>query len=67
MRAYKKLPSVEYIIYIEQDFPFITLFKRIESTNVWENSDFEKLDQTFLIESEEFSLDRIYRNVIFKN
>lgn len=62
---YKKIPSVEYILFVEQYEPFVSYFKRKGNTNVWENIDYDELDQSFQIEGNSFSLTELYKKILF--
>ncbi len=57
---FKKTKSVEYIIYVEQDDVFVTVYKRIENSSRWESADYDDLDHSFEIENKEFLLSDIY-------
>ena len=61
---YKKIPSVQQIIFIEQTFPLVMVFKRIDDSNRWENEDFDKLEQSFFIEGREVKVKDLYKTVI---
>lgn len=61
---YKKIPSVQQIIFIEQTYPLVMVFKRIDDSNRWENEDFDKLDQSFFIEGREVKVKDLYKKVI---
>lgn len=58
---YKKIPTVEYILYLQQDTTYISLFKRSATGNFWENYDFDSLDQSFEIEGKSIALKDIYQ------
>lgn len=62
---YKKIPSVRQIIYIEQRYPYVSVFDRIGESDRWENADYDRLGQSFPIEGEMVSLADIYRKVVF--
>ena len=61
---YKKIPSVEYILYVQQDTAYISLFKRSAAGNFWENYDFDELDQSIEIDGKSILMGDIYRKIL---
>jgi Uma2 family endonuclease len=61
---YKKISSVQQIIFIEQSYPLVMVFKRIADSTRWENEDFDTLEQSFLIEGQEVRIKDLYKKVI---
>lgn len=63
---YKQCPSLQYIIYIHQHKPFISVYTRSkEEENTWLNKDYIGLKTSFEFEHKKVSLENIYRKVIF--
>lgn len=62
---YKKIPSLRQIVYIEQDYPFVSVFNRIEDSHRWENVDCHELEDAFLIAGESVQLNSLYLKVEF--
>lgn len=63
---YKQCPSLQYIIYIHQHKPFISVYTRSkEEENTWLNKDYIGLESSFEFENKKASLANIYRKVIF--
>ncbi len=60
---YKKMPTVQYIVYLEQDFPLVTVFQRSAETGRWISMDYDSLEQSFIIEGREVLLSDIYENI----
>jgi len=61
---YKQIPSVEYILYVQQNKPLISVFKRGKQQDVWENIDLNRLEQSFEIASKKLLLKDIYKNIL---
>jgi len=62
---YKKIPSLKYILYIEQDRPFVSVFTRKGKSAKWENIDYDTLTNTIEIGNASISLKRIYNKITF--
>ncbi len=63
---YKQCPSLQYVIYIHQHKPFITVYIRSkEEKNVWLNTDYSGLESAFIFEGKKVELRHLYRKVIF--
>ena len=62
---YKKTPTVQQIVYIEQSRPYVSVFTRIDNTARWENVDYDQLDQELLVDGKPVSLKDIYKKVQF--
>ena len=60
---YKKTPSVQHILYLEQDRPFATSFDRIGDTSRWETADYDSLEQLVPILGQQIAMRKIYENV----
>lgn len=63
---YKKMESVQYILYVEQDVSLLTLHYRIEEDpSRWASVDFNRLEQSFELAGQPVSLADIYENIQF--
>ena len=62
---YKHCPSLQYIIYIHQHKPFVTVHTRSEQPAGWLSEEFIGLDAAFQFEREKILLQHLYRKVIF--
>lgn len=62
---YKQCPSLDYIIYIHQHKPFVTVYTRTEKSGEWLNRDFIGLESGFTFEGREVSVQQLYRKVVF--
>lgn len=61
---YKKTASMRYIIYVEQDFPLVTVFQRADNVSRWSAEDYDALNQSFELGGKSVSVADIYENVI---
>lgn len=62
---YKKNPSLRQIVYVQQTHPFVSVFDRIGNSDRWENADYDRLEQFFLVEGQPVKLEDLYRKVVF--
>jgi len=62
---YKKIPSLKYILYIEQSKPYISIYSRKGKTSIWENQDFDSLKESIKIADKKIDLKTIYNKIIF--
>lgn len=65
LHGYKAIPELQYILYIEQERPFVTLFERIESTSRWRSADYDALNQSFFISEFSVAMSDLYENLKF--
>ncbi len=65
LQGYKAISSLEYILYVAQDRPLVTLFERIPDTDRWKSLDYNALDQTLSFGPCSFSLAEVYDNLDF--
>lgn len=63
--SYRNIPSMRYLIFIEQDQPLVTLHYRSDEDLRWHSEEFNALDQVFQIEGREITLTDIYENISF--
>jgi Uma2 family endonuclease len=64
--CYKTMSSLQHIIFVEQDKPYITVYTRTKRPNEWLNADYFDLSQRMRIMGKYFSLSDIYDKVIFR-
>lgn len=62
---FKKISSLRHIVYIEQERPYVSVFNRVGESNVWENIDYDQLDQSFEVAGRPVSLKDVYKKVVF--
>lgn len=60
--CYKQIPSVQTILFIEQDKPQVTVLER-QAPNQWIDTTYEQLDDAFPIAGAVLTLGQIYRGV----
>lgn len=63
--SYRNIPSMRYLLFIEQDQTLVTLHYRSEDDLRWRSEDFNTLDQMFQIEGQTITLADIYENINF--
>lgn len=63
---YKKISSLQYLLYIEQHEPLVTVFTRLDSASRWSSMDFNQLDQSFSCGNHTIQLADIYANIKFE-
>lgn len=65
LRRYKKIASLQYILYLYQDGPELTLHYREPKTNRWAAMDYDAFDQTITLEEHSIVVHDIYAKVDF--
>ncbi|GAB3224020.1 Uma2 family endonuclease [Spirosoma arcticum] len=58
--AYKQIPSLQTILYVEQDKPDILVMER-QAPNRWTETRLQAADESFLIAGQPVTLEQIYR------
>jgi Uma2 family endonuclease len=64
LTLYKNIPSLKYLLYIEQDISLVTVFERRDEDGRWSSIDYNTLDQSFTIEGQAVSLADLYENIL---
>lgn len=64
LRCYKQLESVQYIIYVEQDIHFVSVFTRQQDNRHWLNEDYDRTDMGILLGDVAVSMQDIYHKVV---
>ena len=62
---YKKIKPLQYILFIEQDVPLVTVHHRMEDPGRWASIDYNRLEQSFDLAGQTVSLADIYNNIQF--
>lgn len=62
---YKQCPTVQYVLFVHQYRPFVTVYERTEDPEKWLNRDYTGLDACFSFEGHAVALKDVYRKVIF--
>ena len=65
LACYKKLPSVQQIIYIDQHKPAISMYTKQEDAHHWLNEDADAMDRSIRINNTDVFLKEIYHKVVF--
>ncbi len=65
--GYKSIPSLQYIIYLEQDRPFATLFERLPGSERWRSTDYDSLAQSLPLGDFALEMKDLYDNLGFES
>ena len=65
LSRYKRIGSVEQIIYLEQGEPCVMTWQRVGQSNRWENEDFTDMEQEFQVAGEAVMVRDFYKKVLF--
>lgn len=63
--AYKTIPTMDTIIYVESDFPKVNIYIKDKYSGEWSNTVYEGLDSSIEIGGQKVTLKEIYRRVSF--
>lgn len=63
LQGYKSIPSLQYILFLEQDRPFATLFERIPGEERWRSTDYDDLQQSFTIGEFQLVMGELYEGL----
>lgn len=64
LTLYKNIPSLKYLLYIEQDISLVTVFERRDEDGRWSSIDYNTLAQSFTVEGQAVSLADLYENIL---
>jgi len=62
---YKLCPSLQYILYVHQHTPLVTVYTRTPKPNQWLSEDFTRLESAIPFADKEISLEKLYHQVVF--
>lgn len=62
---YKQQDSLQQIIYVNQDRPRISSYRRTDQPNTWINQEFFSLEEVMQVEGQEVLIKDIYRKIKF--
>ena len=65
LRCYKQLESVQYIVYIEQYIPFVSVYTKQQDSLHWLNEDYNSLDMSIRLNEVTVSMKDVYHKVVF--
>lgn len=60
--AYKQIPSLQTILYVEQDKPDLIVMER-QAANRWIETRLQATDESFVVAETSITLQQIYRDV----
>jgi Uma2 family endonuclease len=63
LNCYKKIPSLQQIIQIDQYKPFVSTYVRLPQPHQWLNTDYNSMDELILVSDFEIPMRDLYRNV----
>ena len=61
--AYKQIPSLQTILFIEQDKPDVTVMER-QAPNQWIETNYTQLVDAFQLNGSSITLEQIYRGIV---
>ena len=62
---YKLSKHIQYIVYIHQHRPYVTVWARSEKPGAWVNQDYNGLETAFELDGKRIDLSKIYKKVAF--
>ncbi len=65
LAEYKRLVSLQQIIFINQDEMAVETYERTDSPNAWLNLNFTESKESFVVEGKPISLEDLYINIEF--
>ncbi len=65
LEYYKELPGLNYIVYVAQSHPYLTVYERTAQPNVWLNTDCKTLDDTAISGDLRLPLREVYHKIQF--
>ncbi|MCY7356621.1 MAG: Uma2 family endonuclease, partial [Rudanella sp.] len=63
--AYKDVPSLQYVVYVGQDRPYVSVYERTNQPNTWLVTDYKTLDSTARLGDLNLPLNEIYHKITF--
>ena len=65
--GYKEITSLQYIIHVAQDHPYVSVYERTDQSDVWLNTDYRTLDSVVKLGDLTLPLREIYHKIQFPN
>lgn len=65
LAGYKDVPTLQYVIYVAQDRPYLTVYERTDQPDVWLNTDYKSLDSVAKLGELTLPLREVYHKVQF--
>ena len=60
---YKDVPTLQYLIYAAQDRPYLTVYERTDTPDVWLNTDYKTIDSVAKLGDLTLPLSEIYHKI----
>ncbi len=62
---YKDIPSLQYIVHVWQNRPYVSVYERTENPDAWLNTDYKTLDSVARLGDLSLPLNEIYHKITF--
>lgn len=62
---YKDVPTLQYVVYVAQKRPYVTIYERTDQPDVWLNTDYKSLDSVAKLGDLTLPLREIYHKIQF--
>ncbi len=62
---YKDVPTLQYVVYVSQDRPLVSIFERTTTPNTWLNTDYKTLDSVVQVGDLPLPLSEVYHKITF--
>ena len=62
---YKDVPSLQYVVYVGQNRPYLSVYERTDEPDVWKNTDYKTLDSVAKLGDLTLLLAEIYHEMPF--
>ena len=66
LNYYKLIPSLQHIVFVEQNSPFVSAYSRTAVPDEWLNHDYRTLESTVRLGDLDLPLEAIYRKTVFE-
>ena len=61
----KDSPNLQYVVYVAQNRPYVSVYERTDEPNVWKNTDYKTLDSVAQLGDLTLPLREIYHKITF--
>ncbi len=62
---YKRIPSLQHILFVEQNMPAVSVYSRTDTPDEWLNRDYQTLKSVVQMGAIELPMEAIYRKTVF--
>jgi len=66
LEYYKLIPSLQYVLFVDQNRPYVITYARTDNPDEWLNRDYRALDATVRLGELTLPMQNIYRKVAFE-